>query len=50
MNLHFFLVLRILYMLSLFDLHLVAVAVQGGLQLVEILLGETSVFEGVRAC
>lgn len=49
-RLHFFLALRILYMLRLFNLHLVAVAVEGGLQLVEVLLGETSVLQGVRAC
>lgn len=36
-------------MLRLFNPHLVAVAVEGGLQLVEVLLGETSVFQGVRA-
>lgn len=37
-------------MLRLFNLHLVAVAVEGGLQLVEVLLGETSVLQGIRAC
>lgn len=30
--------------------HLVAVAIKGGLELVEVVLGETSVFQGVRAC
>lgn len=49
-TLHFFLALRILYMLRLFNLDLVAVAVEGGLQLVEVLLGETSVLQGIRAC